>query len=65
MIFKLEKPFWSIFWHVKIWMWVVIGIAITVWFVAGGFCDLIDMFKALRNSRLNESDDGFVEKKDQ
>ena len=64
VIFKLEKSFWSIFWHVKIWMWVVIGIIITAWFVGGGFRDLIDMFKALRNSRFNESDDGFVDKKE-
>lgn len=64
VIFKLERSFWSIFWHVKIWMWVVIGIIITAWFVGGGFRDLIDMFKALRNSRFNESDDGFVDKKE-
>ena len=62
VIFKLEKPFWSIFWHVKIWMWVVIGIVITVWFVAGGFRDLISLFRDLHRSKYTDEDDGFVKK---
>lgn len=64
-MFKIEKTFWSAFWHFKIWLWVVVGIAITIWLVAGGFHDLILMFRDLRKSKLSESDDGFVPEQEQ
>ena len=64
-MFKIEKTFWSAFWHFKIWLWVVVGIAITIWLVAGGFHDLILMFRDLRKSKLSETDDGFVPEQEQ
>ena len=42
----------------------VLGIITTVWFLIGGIVDISAMFRRLKAIRVDESDDGWVEKTD-
>ncbi len=52
---------WLSFWHGWTWFVLLTGSAIMVWFGIGGFRDLREMFRLLRERRADEHDDGRVE----
>lgn len=59
---KMTLVSWTGFWHGYVIVAVSLGIITTVWFSIGGFVDLADLLKRLKGQRLDERDDGSVEK---
>ena len=59
---KLNLDSWTSFWHGYVIVAVALGIITTIWFSIGGFVDLADLLKRLKNRRLDTHDDGTVEK---
>ena len=51
---------WLSFWHIWIWLIVVLSAIIAVWFAIGGFLDLRDLFATLKSYKEDETDDGRV-----
>jgi SSS family solute:Na+ symporter len=51
---------WLSFWHYWTWFIFVCSIGITVWFVAGGFYDVVYMYRRLRTIEADDMDDGRV-----
>ncbi|MBC8329921.1 MAG: sodium:solute symporter, partial [Planctomycetes bacterium] len=52
---------WLSFWRGWTWFVLLSGTAIMIWFTIGGFRDLKEMFRLLRERRADERDDGRVE----
>ena len=51
---------WIVYWHIYLYVILVLGIGTTVWLTVGGFIDLGNMFRVLRSVKRNEMDDGTV-----
>jgi SSS family solute:Na+ symporter len=52
---------WSTFWHyVAIIIPIVMSVITGIWFTWGGISDTIDLFRRLRQERVNPLDSGFV-----
>lgn len=64
LLFPIPVAVWSGFWFFKIWLSFVLGIAITVWFLWGGFVDARQLFRDLRRVVRDEADDGTVTAKE-
>ena len=47
-------------WHAKIYITLVLGFCVTVWFIIGGIVDVIGLFKALASIKRDAADDGSV-----
>lgn len=60
IFYHIPDSIWSIYWYYYILISVVLGIICTVWIFSGGVRDAIRMFRDLRKSRVDQSDDGFV-----
>ena len=60
----LSDTHWMQFWKFKLVLSFVLGIITTVWFLIGGIVDISAMFRRLKAIRVDESDDGWVEKTD-
>lgn len=52
---------WGRFWHVYVWITVVLAVPITVWLAIGGLIDVRRLFTRLRNQPKNIDDDGWVD----
>jgi len=52
---------WFTFWKYYLFILFFIGIPIVGLFIIGGFVDLMKLFKMLKEEKVDESDDGFVE----
>ncbi|MDA0803835.1 MAG: sodium:solute symporter [Planctomycetota bacterium] len=52
---------WSDWWHWWTWFVLWVSVGIVAWFSIGGFLDLRKMFRVLRQSRGDDTDDGRVE----
>ena len=59
---KLTNDDWLALWHVKVYITLILGVVCTLWFLIGGICDVVGLFKALKNSTQDDSDDGSVTK---
>lgn len=53
---------WARYWQIYVWIIGIFGTLTTVWFLAGGTRDLIDLIKALRAEKSDSDDNGFVVK---
>ncbi|PWB72731.1 sodium:solute symporter, partial [candidate division GN15 bacterium] len=51
---------WLTFWRVYLTIHIVVSVAIIVWFLIGGFRDLMHMNRRLETSDRDHRDDGFV-----
>lgn len=56
----IDNESWLSFWHYWTWFIFVCSIGITVWFVAGGFYDVVYMYRRLRTIEADDMDDGRV-----
>lgn len=57
---NVTEDSWAKFWHVWIWLQLIIGIPITVWFTLGGIRDIRRVFARLATLERNDLDDGRV-----
>ena len=55
---------WLKLWHFKIYITLILGVICTAWFLIGGVIDVTGLFRALANSRADDSDDGTVSYED-
>ena len=53
---------WLDLWHFKIYVTLILGVGCTIWFLIGGIYDVVNLFRALANSKADDSDDGSVVK---
>lgn len=60
LTFGLSDRWWEIFWKCYIWVSLIAGAIVTVWFTIGGIFDIKYMFKKLSGERTDELDDGRV-----
>ena len=51
---------WMALWHAKIYITLILGFGVTVWFICGGIVDVVGLFKALSSFQRNDADDGSV-----
>ncbi|NOG55618.1 MAG: sodium:solute symporter [Planctomycetes bacterium] len=63
--FDVSDEKWLTFWWGYTWFTLLCGIAVTIWFVIGGFMDLRAMFSDLRAARIDATDDGRVVRDDE
>ena len=54
---------WAKWWLFRVEVTVVVGIISFIWFSIGGIYDIITLFKLLKTSKHEDTDDGRVEKK--
>ena len=59
-IWGTTDAFWSVYWRVTIVYFVILGTVGTIWFFIGGLFDMRNMFKILKETVVNEHDDGRV-----
>jgi solute:Na+ symporter, SSS family len=57
---NLADSVWERWWAIHIGLTVVVGIVMVVWFLIGGFRDLVEMVRTLRTIQRDASDDGTV-----
>jgi len=57
---EISDAAWTSFWHVIVWLSLLLAVAVTAWFLIGGMRDLKDMFHLLRTRERNDDDDGTV-----
>ena len=57
---EVSTDWWSGFWHLWIWLQVLIGIPATVWFTIGGIRDIKRVFVRLATLQRDDRDDGRV-----
>ena len=55
---------WMGYWTFYVILAIVLGIIATIWFLIGGFRDLFDMVRTLKNQVRDDSDDGWVRKEE-
>lgn len=60
LVSPLSNTFWENYWFVIVVFTLVLGIAVTVWFVSGGIRDMISMVRHLKSVARDTSDDGTV-----
>ncbi len=51
---------WARFWHIYVWIHMVLGVVTTIWFAFGGCMDLKHMFRRLGTIKRDAADDGAV-----
>ena len=56
----VPKSAWLTLWHAKIYITLVLGFCVTVWFIIGGIVDVVGLFKALASIKRDAADDGSV-----
>ena len=56
----VPKSAWLTLWHAKIYITLILGFGVTVWFILGGIVDVVELFKALANLKRDAADDGSV-----
>lgn len=60
LIFDVKTESWEKFWYFYIVLSLIVGIFVTTWFLIGGVFNLKDMFRMLREVKINDMDDGMV-----
>ena len=55
-----SRETWMQFWHVWVWINLIIGIPITVCLVIGGWRDILRCYERLRTLERDDRDDGSV-----
>jgi SSS family solute:Na+ symporter len=64
-LLNLATPFsvawWERYWMIYVFFYLAFNAVIAVWFTIGGTKDIIGLFRALKNSKFDEKDDGRAE----
>ncbi|HEY3376296.1 MAG TPA: sodium:solute symporter [Armatimonadota bacterium] len=60
LIHPFSMDWWSGFWHVYVWIYLVIGAPMAVVFTIGGIADLRALFVQLKSGPRDHTDDGRV-----
>jgi SSS family solute:Na+ symporter len=60
----VEPSQWLKLWHFKVFITLILGFGCTIWFLCGGIKDVFGLFKALKNVRANDADNGMVNSSD-
>lgn len=60
LIWPFSDSAWEIWWGFKVFITIAAGIAATIWFLIGGFRDLLELIRELRKARCDVADDGTV-----
>ncbi len=60
LITEIPDALWSSFWRMIIWLALILGFVVTVWFLIGGVRDVKEMIHLLRTRVQDETDDGRV-----
>ncbi len=53
--------FWIQYWHVRVWIDVVLSVVVVVWLTTGGIRDVRVFLSRLRHAVRDDKDDGFIE----
>lgn len=56
--FSIEA--WARFWHIWVWIQIIIGIPVTIWFTIGGIKDIRKTLNRLKTLKRDHRDDGSV-----
>ena len=57
---EVADSVWLSYWQFYLWFVVILSAIITVWLAIGGYIDLFEMFRRLKNAKTDESDDGTI-----
>jgi SSS family solute:Na+ symporter len=57
---SLSDATWASLWHVYLWVVLIVGGIVTVWFTIGGMRDLVRLYRRLRSAQPDAADDGSV-----
>ena len=61
LVCDVETELWARFWHLFVWLILIVGIVTTTWFTIGGLYNLKKMFKRLSTIVRDDADDGTVD----
>lgn len=51
---------WMSLWHYRVYITLVLALVTTVWFLLGGLRDVVRLFKALKDAKHDDADNGSV-----
>jgi SSS family solute:Na+ symporter len=60
LIFGISFDMWAKFWHIRLWVFFIVGVFLTIWLTYGGTKDVLYMFRHLKGYTRNNLDDGRV-----
>jgi SSS family solute:Na+ symporter len=60
LVADIPDTAWVLYWKIHLWTFFILSVITGIWFLIGGFRDLIDMFRRLAAANVDESDDGVV-----
>jgi hypothetical protein len=63
-VFGITDAFWIKVWPHYIWLSVIFSVFVIIWFAIGGFYDLRYFISQLLTMKRDDSDDGWVEKRE-
>lgn len=63
LFWEMPDRAWTWIWAFKVWISVILGISMTAWMLCGGVRDTCQLFRDLRAAKVDEHDDGTVEKR--
>lgn len=63
-IHKITNTSWMHFWMIYTYIFLTASIIVTIWFTIGGIKNLREMISALRHNIRDDSDSGFVKRKE-
>lgn len=61
LIRPVSTSTWSAYWHFNIYLSIILGTIVLVWFTIGDVIDLRRLFKGFAEETVDTKDDGFVE----
>ena len=61
LTYGISNSVWLEYWYLYLWFLLAWSVVITVWLSVGGYFDLIDLFKRLKNVKRDDRDDGTVQ----
>ena len=57
---SLSNETWAALWHGYLWLVLIVGGIVTLWFTIGGVRDLVRLYRRLRGAQPDAADDGSV-----
>ncbi len=60
LLVDVPTAWWAKYWHVYMWVQIIIAVPTVVWFSIGATLDIKGVFRRLREQQIDVSDDGVV-----
>lgn len=60
LTFGADNATWVRWWKFELFAILILGIFVTIWFFVGGIRDFLDLFRRLKEVKIDEKDDGMV-----